>query len=942
MRIVCHHLTGGRRGQREVFGQNVVTVGRDPSNDLCFDMNTDLRCSGFHAEIRRIGRRLWVKDNRSRNGTFVNGQRVNEGFIESGDTLTFGYEGPQVRVEMDLSEAEEAESAPAPPGDAPRLPLSHVRGSRQGASQTLAGRELIVGRGPGCHLRFDENIDRSVSGRHGRFTWNGDHWGYEDLGSQNGSFLNGRRIERADLKTGDEIGFGQRGPRVRIGAPQALDVTSVLETDPLAGETPPPPKLEEQAKIPVLTLEELLQDGVVTIGRADDQAIVLPHPSISRRHARIRVTEDGYLIEDAESTNGVFVDSERIAAPTLLRSDARIHIGVFGLTYRDGRLVPANVEGNIQVTATDATLEIPVVNEETGEPEPRPLLEDISLVVRPGEFVAILGPSGAGKSLLMSILSGRRAATSGSVVYNQDNLLEHLDFYRRSIGYVPQQDIVHTQLTVASALTYAVKLRLPQDTSRADVRRFVEQTMVQVGLEACAHRQIGALSGGQLKRVSLGVELVANPRLLFLDEVTSSQDAGTDLDLMTLFRRLADTGRTVICTTHNVEYVDLCDLVCVLHRGRMVFFAPPQEMEQHFSVNRLSEVYSKLKAEEEGATRREADQSAGRWVDRYRGKSWFHKYVEARRPEAVEATRQTRVPTLEHVRTAPLRACRWIGTLLRHFRTLSARYVNVLFNDGANTLWLIFQAILIAVLVGAVMGRGPSGEGASAPAVVLHQCKLTFFLVLATVWFGCSNAAREVVKERSVFLRERAVSVSVLAYLFSKAVPLAAVCAAQCAAMLYVVRGMTGLMGSWPEQFLVLFATSITAMLMGLAISSFASTEDRASFIVPVALIPQVVLSGAIVPLAGVGLVVARCCVIAYWAYDAMKVTVADAPLAVGEASVPMAHVALPGSLEKVPPAVFGPVGDLRIDLLVLGLFSLAFLVISVLRLKSEDLEAGR
>src|SRR5581483_2495953 len=222
------------------------------------------------------------------------------------------------------------------------------------------------------------------------------------------------------------------------------------------------------------------------------------------------------------------------------------------------------------------------------------LLDNINLVVNPGEFVSLLGPSGSGKSTLMDCLNGRRRATGGKVLANGEDFYQHFDNFRQSLGYVPQKDIVHTQLTVYRALYYTARLRLPTDTDPAELHARIESVLREMELGPHRDTLIANLSGGQIKRVSLGAELIAEPCLLYIDEATSGLDAGTEARMMRLFRRLADEGRSIICITHNVDNVEQCHLALVLLRGRLVYYGPPHEAPAYFGVHRVSEIYDRV------------------------------------------------------------------------------------------------------------------------------------------------------------------------------------------------------------------------------------------------------------------------------------------------------------------------------------------------------------
>src|SRR5262249_24910270 len=191
-------------------------------------------------------------------------------------------------------------------------------------------------------------------------------------------------------------------------------------------------------------------------------------------------------------------------------------------------------------------------------------------------------------------LNGRRRATGGRVLANGEDFYRHFDSFRQSLGYVPQRDIVHTQLRVFRALYYTARLRLPPDTDPAELRARLENVLAGMALGLHRDTLVANLRGGQVKRVSLGAELVAEPCLLYIDEATSGLDAGTEARMMRLFRGLADQGRSIVCITHNVDHVDRCHLVLVLARGKLVYCGPPPEAPAWIKVARIGDIYDRL------------------------------------------------------------------------------------------------------------------------------------------------------------------------------------------------------------------------------------------------------------------------------------------------------------------------------------------------------------
>jgi ABC-type multidrug transport system ATPase subunit len=595
----------------------------------------------------------------------------------------------------------------------------------------------------------------------------------------------------------------------------------------------------------------------VTFGRLADCTIQIDSPLVSREHARLERTGNRWMLADRGSTNGTFVNGQRLSQPRALEDGDRIDIATFGFLFSGGEVRPldAAADGRVRVEVDRLCKE--VRDRTTGEP--RYLLQDIGFVIEPGEFVAIFGTSGSGKSTLLDALSGRRAASRGQVRYNGTELYGAFDRFRSAIGYVPQQDIVHRKIRVSRALEYTARLRLPPDTAGEEISHHVARVLEQVGLTEKAQLAVDTpepLSGGQLKRVSLGVELVANPNILFLDEVTSGLDAGTDKRMMHLFADLAQRyGKTVICVTHTLENIDACNLIVLLHRGRLVYFGPPGEACAYFGIPKLSEVYELLES-----------RAADAWADQFAASPLHARFVTAR----LQPTHAT-APIAQ---VAPSRRARVFDA--RQAATLLTRYVDLIRADTRNLLILFAQAPLIGLIIGLVFGTDSTNDVERAA----NYTQISFILVLSAIWFGCLNSAREVVKELPIYLRERSINLGLGAYLFSKIVPLATLALVQCALLIAVVESLADLPGSSLERLWTIFVAALGATLMGLTISTLVNSNDKAVAMVPLLLIPQVILSGAVVSLGPATEVAAKLSMISFWGFDAMKATLGDAALA--------------------------------------------------------------
>lgn len=811
--------------------------------------------------------------------------------------------------------AEKPAGPPDPVRETRGISVEHLSPRRAGQVTDFPQGVIRVGRNAEFELAFDADKDTIVSWTHAEIVYEGPDWFVEDLGSRNGTYVNGRREKRRQLKDGDVVQFGMNGPEVRV---RLLSVRT--DRVPTPGE-PMPSMTGEWAQVSDKRVKDgekptpVRLNGECLIGRDRPCQLVLEHPSVSRRHAAVRRGKGGYVIEDLGSTNGTFLNGERLTSGKTrrLRKDDRIYLGAYMITFDGSRLVTQDQQGNIRVAAHRLTEE---VRTRAAGGKLR-ILDDVSLVIQPREFVGLLGPSGAGKSTFMALLSGRRRPTSGEVYYNGDDFAGFYDHYRSAIGYVPQQDIVHRELTVFQALKYTVRLRLPRDTSRDDLNTCVEEVLQLTELETRKKARIRDLSGGELKRVNLAVELISKPNVLFLDEATSGLDAGTDREMMELFRNIANEGKTVICITHNVEFVDLCDLVVLLHQGKLVYYGPPKEMLGYFGVERVSEAYKEVRKH-----------SAEELSAKFKETPYYEQYV-------VERQERQREKPGDEGRPKPAAPRRPMPGMLRQFHTLTCRQVRAMSKDWLHMMILLAQAPIIAGLV--ALGFC-AGEAEAAYALVGEKVKIAFFMVLSAVWFGCTNGVYEFVKESEIYARERSVNLRIPPYVLSKVAPLAFICAVQCVIMVSMLQWLTGLGGDMEMQFWVMLATAVTALLMGLLVSAIAATGSRAGGMIPILLIPQVVFADAVLMLKGAPHWVGRFGVVAYWAFRAIKTSILDVPI--GVAGIPLRSVAQPGLPGQDQFAMIGRVSEnIAVELGVLGVFAAVFLllIMASLRLKDEE-----
>ena len=587
------------------------------------------------------------------------------------------------------------------------------------------------------------------------------------------------------------------------------------------------------------------------IGRTADDDLVVSDLSISRHHAELRKTSDGkFQIVDLGSHNGTFVNGQRVTSATLTEKDI---VGIGYATYRltDGELREYIDTGDVSLVAQDLVVEV------SGG---KILLDHVSFPLAERCLVGIIGPSGAGKSTLLGALTGMRPADRGVVLYDNRDLYKDYAELRTRIGLVPQDSIMHTQLTTQRALRYAAELRFPPDTHAHERNARVDEVMAELGLTRHAETRADKLSGGQLKRVNVALELLTKPSLLFLDEPTSGLDPGLDKSVMEQMRDLAHDGRTVIVVTHSVANLDVCDRLLVLvPGGKVAFFGPPQEGLSYFGQPGWAEVFQAF--------------------DRYPNRDWAAEFASSRMYEEYIA-RPRAISTMSSGPKAAGTPAPVRGSAFHQIGTLCRRYARVIASDRGYLLFTALMPIIIGALIHLIAGQqglgGPPGTNTSASTLLI-------LLIVGVCLSGTVSSIWELVKERTIYVRERAAGLSSGAYLWSKLIVLGVIAIVQAA--LLAAIGLLGhplpphgafLSGApFAELLIGVAVLCLSSMCLGLMVSGLVSTTERAMpFLVLITMV-QVILSGGVVSIAGkMGLQQVAYLVPGRWGFAAVASTV--------------------------------------------------------------------
>ncbi len=658
----------------------------------------------------------------------------------------------------------------------------------------------------------------------------------------------------------------------------------------------------------------------LTLGRLPDNDVALDHPQVSAHHARLTQEQGSYRLTDLNSTNHTYVNGLLVTTHLLQPSD-EVRIGPFRFIYTVTELTQFDESEGIRIDALN--LKKVGTNQTI-------LLNDISLSIPARSFVALVGGSGAGKTTLLDALSGLRPAHEGTVFYNGQDYYQNQAAFSTQLGYVPQDDIIHRDLTVERALYYAAKLRLPEDFTEVQIEQRIDEVLDDVEIKHRRSLLISRLSGGQRKRVSIALELLAKPSVFFLDEPTSGLDPGLDRKMMLLLRKLADKGHTIILVTHATNNINVCDYVCFLAAGgNQAYFGPSEGAKAYFKQPDFAEIYSVLEPGDDGP--RIPVEAA----EKFRQSSGYQQYISDPLHQIPETSTQLREPQWSGSK-------RKRGNGWRQFLILTRRYLELLGNDRVNLVILLLQApiiglLLLALIKGVGTGGFDPGNVVQCPAtaaivasggfpdvptpanpVVSRSCPrvvnfltnnpvgiayathqggvnkalqafilsgpgyawtLLFLMAFAAILFGCVNAVREIVKEAVIYKRERSVNVGILPYMFSKIVVLGVLSLVQTLILMAFVSvfdpfSHSIFLPSFLEIYITLALTSLAGMMLGLMVSALAPNNDRAAGIIPLLLLPQVIFSGAVFPLTSYSLQIIGMIIPVRWAMGALASTV--------------------------------------------------------------------
>ena len=407
-------------------------------------------------------------------------------------------------------------------------------------------------------------------------------WYAEDMTPENARsvvLLDGRRFKRPMVKFDGVLSIR------RAGKKEKADIVRISAVKQFSRKKPK-------------NNFDLTAKTVTTVGSGEGCDIRVDNPLVSEKHFFIVFDGQNCYVEDAHSVSGTYVNNKKVKRQKLNDYD-RLSIPSAAYIFYRNALLFSTAEGGIRIDAVDVCKRV----QDRNAHGKISLVTNVTFRIEAGAFVAVVGGSGAGKSTLLDCINGMRPATDGKIYYDTNDYYENMNTYKGVVGYVPQRDIMHDDLTLWDALRYTALLRTRADLSKEELAARVNAAIADVHLQGKERLRISSLSGGQKKRVSIAMELLSDPKVIFLDEPTSGLSPDLDMEMMELLKDLSKKGRTIVVITHAMENIDKCDRVAFLGRGgRLCYYGPAQEAFRWFNRRSYSRIFAALTDEETSET----------------------------------------------------------------------------------------------------------------------------------------------------------------------------------------------------------------------------------------------------------------------------------------------------------------------------------------------------
>jgi ABC transport system ATP-binding/permease protein len=483
-------------------------------------------------------------------------------------------------------------------------------------------------------------------------------------------------------------------------------------------------------------------------------------------------------------------------------------------------------------------------------------LREVSLAEEAGNLVALMGASGAGKSTLLHVLNGSEKPSSGQVLINNIDIHEEPEKMEGVIGFVPQDDLLIEDLTVYQNLYYAAKLCF-SDKSEQDINTLVMHVLEDLGLAESKDLKVGSplrktISGGQRKRLNIGLELLREPAVLFCDEPTSGLSSRDSENIIDLLKELSLKGKLVFAVIHqpSSDIFKMFDKLLILDSGGFqIYYGNPVDAIVYFkrsidlvnstegechecgNVNpeQIFNIIETKVINEYGHFTNERKISADKWNEIFKR--------EHKPPSIIVSTKR------------PLSTLR-IPSRLKQSHLFSMRDIQAKIHNTQYLVINLLEAPVLAFILAYIVRYHNVDDKLLMGYVFgknLNMPAYFFMSVIVALFMGLTVSAEEIIRDRKILKREAFLHLSRSSYLLSKISILFMLSAIQTFLFVLVGSSILEVEGTFWQHWFILFTTSCFANLLGLNISSAFNSAVTIYILIPLLIIPQLILSGVVV-----------------------------------------------------------------------------------------------
>ena len=585
-----------------------------------------------------------------------------------------------------------------------------------------------------------------------------------------------------------------------------------------------------------------------------------PHELKSKQIIRPKISGSIFVLRIPDSET-YFVKYLGIAAYTLnglnLRS-RKTYVFPTGSTIRGQKMRPifySEVVSKFLFSGKDTQLSFVAKNISIRFKTGYQALNNINISEEGGKLIGLMGASGSGKSTLLNVLNGTTPPTEGTITINGLDIYEKKDWLVGIIGFVPQDDFLIEELTVYENLLYAAKLTFGHHNPEQS-HALVLKTLKSLGISKIKDLKVGSvldksISGGQRKRLNIGLELLRKPTILFVDEPTSGLSSRDSVNIMDLLKELSLNGKMVFVVIHqpSSDIFKMFDSMIILDIGGYpVYYGNPEQALVYFKtlVNMVNKdqgaciecgnVYSEqifniLEAK--------VVNEYGRLTDRRKvpPTQWHQYYLD-----------NISLPKVDE-RSDKLKSVQQIPSKIKQIAVFASRDLKAKLKNYQYLLITFLEAPVLAFFLAYLVKYYSTVDNEKVYVFAKNvNIPVYFFIaIIVALFMGLTLSAEELIRDRKILKRESFLNLSRMSYLVSKVTILLVISAIQTTCFVLVAHWILEINNMYFSTWLVLFSLSVFANILGLIISSAFNSAVTVYILIPLLIIPQLILSGVII-----------------------------------------------------------------------------------------------